>query len=217
MLFIQESKLEVVNPRLWRSLAGHGPFSGDFVSSVGTVGGLITLWNEKFFTIEEKVSANRFMLLVGSIKSKNFRCGFGNIYAPNDDRERQAFWMELGSIIKGFDIPWCLGGDFNAVRNKDEKIGVVQNSSSMSHFSLFIDDIGYMDLPMSGGKFTWCSNRRDPSYSRLDRFLIFSEFMLVFQQLVRKCLPRSLSDHNAVLLMVESTNWGPKPFKFFNH
>ena len=65
MLFIQESKLEVVNPRLWRSLAGHGPFSGDFVSSVGTAGGLITLWNEKFFTIEEKVSANRFMLLVG--------------------------------------------------------------------------------------------------------------------------------------------------------
>ena len=49
MLFIQESKLEVVNPRFWHFLADHGPLSGDFVSSIGVVGGLITLWNEKFF------------------------------------------------------------------------------------------------------------------------------------------------------------------------
>ena len=161
--------------------------------------------------------ANRYMLVVGSIKSKNFRCGFGNIYAPNDDSEREAFWGELGSVIKNFDIPWCLGGGFNAVKNVEEKIGVVHNTSSMSQFSHFIDDIGCMDIPMSGGKFTWCSNRRDPSYSRLDRFLISSEFVLVFQHLAQHCLPRSLSDHNAVLLMAETTNWGPKPFKFFNH
>ena len=77
-----------------------------------------------------------------------------------------------------------LGGDFNVVRNKAEKIGVVHNTSSMSHFSHFINDIGCMDLPMSGGKFTWCSNRRDPSYSRLDRFLISPEFVFIFQQLV---------------------------------
>ena len=161
--------------------------------------------------------ANRYMLVVGSIKSKYFRCGFGNIYAPNDDSEREAFWGELGSVIKNFDIPWCLGGGFNAVKNVEEKIGVVHNTSSMSQFSHFIDDIGCMDIPMSGGKFTWCSNRRDPSYSRLDRFLISSEFVLVFQHLAQHCLPRSLSDHNAVLLMAETTNWGPKPFKFFNH
>ena len=123
MVFIQESKLEEVNPRVWRFLTGHGQFSGEFVSSVGAAGGLITLWNEKFFSFEQKIVANRFMRVVGIIGSRNLRCGFGNIYAPNDNTERQAFWAKLGSVIKNFDIPWCLGGDFNAVRWKKRKLG----------------------------------------------------------------------------------------------
>ena len=139
---------------------------------MGAAGGLISLWDEQFFMVESKVVSNRYILLVGEIKSKNFKCGFGNIYAPNDDRERQSFWEELGTLIKNMEIPWCLGGDFNSVRCEDEKIGMVLNHSAMSHFSHFIDDIGCMDIPLSDGKFTWCNNRLDPSYSRLDRFLM---------------------------------------------
>ena len=110
-----------------------------------------------------------------------------------------------------------LGGDFNSVRSDEEKIGVVFNYPVMSQFSQFINDIGCMDIPLSGGRFTWCSNRLNPSYSRLDRFLISPEFMIVFQKLVQKASPRSLSDHNVVLLVVDEINWGPNPFKFFNH
>ena len=54
MLFIQELKLEVVNPRLWHFLVGHGSFSREYVSSVDTIGGLLSLWDEKFFTVEKK-------------------------------------------------------------------------------------------------------------------------------------------------------------------
>ena len=98
------------------------------------------------------------------------------------------------------------GGHFNIVRNMDEKFGVVHNLSTMIHFSQFIDEIGCMDLPLSRGKFTWCNNRKDPSYSRLDRFLISSKFLLVFQNLVQQSLLRSLSDHNVVLLTVDAMN-----------
>ena len=45
------------------------------------------------------------------------------------------------------DISWCLGGDFNAIRNEEEKVKVVYNTSVMNHFSQFIDEIGCMDLP----------------------------------------------------------------------
>ena len=38
MIFIQESKLEAVDSRLW-----HGPQAGEFVSSVGAAGGLISM------------------------------------------------------------------------------------------------------------------------------------------------------------------------------
>ena len=123
--------------------------------------------------------------------------------------------LELSLKILNYHGVW--GCDFNTVRSEDEKIGVVHNLSAMIHFSQFIDEIDYMDLPMSGSKFIWCSNRRDPSYSKLDRFLISLEFFLVFQNFVQQSLPRSLSNHNTVRLMVDAVNWGLKPFKFFNH
>ena len=88
MLFIQESKLKAVNPRLWHFLVGHGSFSMEYVSSVWAVGGLLSLWDEKFFMVENKVVSYRYILLVGMIKSKNSISNFGNIYVPNDDRER---------------------------------------------------------------------------------------------------------------------------------
>ena len=109
MVFIQESKLEIVTLRTFHSLGGNGSISGEFTSSVGAAGGLITMWDDNFFTVESKLVAQRFILLVGVIKLQTFKCGFGNIYAPNDDRERQVFWNELGTVINNIEIPWCLG------------------------------------------------------------------------------------------------------------
>ena len=63
---------------------------------------------------------------------------------------------------------------------------MIFNHSVMSQFFQFIEEIGCMDIPLSGGRFTWCSNKVEPSYSRLHRFLSSPEFMLVFQKLVQK-------------------------------
>ena len=110
-----------------------------------------------------------------------------------------------------------LGGDFNTVRCVEEKMGAVYNKSAMAQFSNFIEECGLLDLPMSGGKFTWSNNRLETTYCRLDRFLISPGFLCEFPKVTQKVLPRSLSDHNAILLADEGVNWGPKPFKFFNY
>ena len=136
----------------------------------------------------------------------NFKCGFGNIYASNDDRERQAFWEELGIVINSMEISWCLRGDFNTVRSVEEKIGSGFNYSAMFQFSSFIEEIGCIDLPLTGGKYTWSSNRVEPTYCRLDRFLISPRISLTFANLKQNVLPRSLSDHNAISLAIEKIN-----------
>ena len=110
-----------------------------------------------------------------------------------------------------------MGGDFNVVRRSGEKIGAAYNQAAMTDFSNFIEEAGLMDLPLSGGRFTWSSNRVDPTFCRLDRFLVSPSFMLTFQNLIQSILPRSLSNHHAISLAADITNWGPRPFKFFNH
>ncbi|XVF06594.1 hypothetical protein REPUB_Repub06bG0062400 [Reevesia pubescens] len=52
---------------------------------------------------------------------------------------------------------------------------------------------------------------------RLDRFLVAASFVERFSCLSQRCLPRSLSVHNPIVLSKTSIDWGPKPFKFFNH
>ncbi|XVE89968.1 hypothetical protein DITRI_Ditri20bG0039100 [Diplodiscus trichospermus] len=146
-----------------------------------------------------------------------YRCGFGNIYAPNEDAEKEVLWAELKQAMSNFEVSWCLGGDFNVIRHPEEKIGASFNFAAMSQFSDFIEETGLMDLPLMRGQFTWCSNRAFPTFCRLDRFLVDPEFLLKFQGLYQKLLPWSLSDHHLVSLEVESINWGPKPFKIFNY
>ena len=99
----------------------------------------------------------------------------------------------------------------------DERIGTATNTQGINSFSNFINELQLVDLPLYGAKFTWGSNRERPSHSRLDRFWVSTEVLLSFPDVKQKAKPKSLSDHNPILLMVENLNWGPTPFKFFNY
>ncbi|KAE8663830.1 Serine/threonine-protein kinase Nek2 [Hibiscus syriacus] len=67
------------------------------------------------------------------------------------------------------------------------------------------------------GKFTWCINRDSPAFVKLDRFLVNSRFLSIYPYAVQILLPKSLSDHNAILLEGSAVNWGPKLFRLFNY
>lgn len=56
--------------------------------------------------------------------------------------------------------------------NKEERLGVgsVINRRDMENFKGFINDMGIVDVPCVGGKFTWY-NSNGKAMSRLDRFL----------------------------------------------
>ena len=60
-------------------------------------------------------------------------------------------------------------GDFNEVRNEQEKKGCSYRSRIMDEFDQWINDMELIDLPLSGRKFTW---RRGSSCSKLDCFVV---------------------------------------------
>ena len=79
------------------------------------------------------------------------------------------------------------------------EIGATYNLSAMSQFSNFIKEYGLMDIPLSGGRFTWCSHKSEATFCRLNRFLFSLGVMYEFPKMMQKVLPRSLLDHNAVV------------------
>ena len=52
----------------------------------------------------------------------HFVWAFTGVYGPNSDRDRSFFWEELSSLCSWWDVPWCVGGDFNVVWFPSERL-----------------------------------------------------------------------------------------------
>lgn len=103
------------------------------------------------------------------------------------------------------------------VRSPEERRGKgsQDRSREMREFNEFIGNSNLVDLPLGRRKFTWYRDNVQ-SCSRLDRFLLSTEWMGQWPILVQLGMKRKIFDHAAVLLKDEVKDWGPKPFKFLN-
>ena len=121
-------------------------------------------------------------------------------------------WEELTGLISWWDVPCCLGGDFNIICFPSERLGLASHIQAMYGFSDFISLHGLMDIPMEG-LYTWSNTS---STSRLDRSLfslLLADHFTLFSQ---KMLSGVLSDHYPILLEGGSHQRGRTPFHFEN-
>ncbi|CAH1446166.1 unnamed protein product [Lactuca virosa] len=100
-------------------------------------------------------------------------------------------------------------------RSAEERFGSVFCSSSAEDFNNFIDDVGGVDVPMIGKKFTRVDSS-NVKLSKLDRFLVSEGVSDRFQGLQVAVLDRLWSDHSPILLHEVKVAYGPPPFRFFN-
>ncbi|EOY01609.1 Uncharacterized protein TCM_011459 [Theobroma cacao] len=137
--------------------------------------------------------------------------------ASREERLKIELWDTLIEKMREFEVPWCLGGDFNVVLRLDERLGAYSDHKEMEASQNFVNTDELVDLPMADSKFAWANNRDDVVFSSLDRFLVDELMLERFQFMRQWCLPSSLSYHNSVVLGEKCVQWGPKLFRFFNH
>ncbi|CAN1135893.1 hypothetical protein LINPERHAP2_LOCUS9138, partial [Linum perenne] len=95
-------------------------------------------------------------------------------------------------------------GDFNCVLNRSEKEGDLSpNPKAIADFHAFILDLQLIDVGFSGPTFTW-SNKQHISQkvisSRLDRFLISSQWLDAWPEMAVTHITTSSPDHLATHL-----------------
>ncbi|XP_039003298.1 uncharacterized protein LOC120130004 [Hibiscus syriacus] len=123
-----------------------------------------------------------------------------------------------GESEKGFSaVEFSMDKDEMELTWQEEKLGKYMNENSIAWFREFLFQASLMDLSLVGGSFNWGNNREDPTFVRLDRFLVSDDFLGLFPDVVQLLLPKSISDHNAMALESSKLNWGPKPFRLFNY
>lgn len=79
-----------------------------------------------------------------------------------------------------------------------------------------VDRLDLVNLLLGGGRWTWSNRRENPSWSRIDRFLISNSLLLQCTGLSQKLLNRPIFDHFPICLIPKGIIWGPTPFGLDN-
>lgn len=122
----------------------------------------------------DSVIGDFFVSVLYKSKEEKGVWAFSGVYGPCDQNLMSVLWEELNRLKRGWQAPWCAGGDFSAVRCPEERLGGKRFSRHMQGFNNFIQEFGLVDLPLQGATFTWSNGRVS---SRLDRFLCLVEWL----------------------------------------
>lgn len=97
-------------------------------------------------------------------------------------------------------------GDFNDCLSASKKSGGPVNKARCDRFATNLDRCNLLDLGSSGARFTWSGQRRGhiQTMIRLDRVMATTSWRLRFDDARVRVLPRTHSDHNAVLLVTRA-------------
>ncbi|XP_058783711.1 uncharacterized protein LOC131658435 [Vicia villosa] len=216
VFFLQESKLSSVSEDVARSFWGNLDVDFSFSESEGRSGGIIILWKASSISVVFSFRGTSFLGIKVSWKNKFFY--FFNVYAACSLPIKRSMWKELVELKKRFDDgDWLIGGDFNAIKRRSERVGVSFSThrAGWGEFSNFIDMCGLIDVPCKGKKFSWFSGD-GKSKSRLDRFLVDGNIISSWGVVGKLIGQRVVSDHCPVWLVVDKEDWGPKPFNLNN-
>lgn len=113
------------------------------------------------------------------------------------------------TLTQAYNIPFIIMGDFNKIKDPRERLGCEGTTRIMVEFGDRIEEIGLIDFPFFGCKYTWkCGS----SFSRLDRVLMSPIWFDKYEALKLWGLKCSISNHVPRLVESNVHDWGLRPF-----
>ncbi|KAK1303617.1 hypothetical protein QJS10_CPB11g00821 [Acorus calamus] len=208
--------MENFSPRDLRCVGGNR--LSDYVAkpSVGMSGGIVVAWNaSRWKKIDAQILNYSVSVILEDLNS-HWRWVLSGVYGPNADAERESFWQELSGVKAGWNLPWCLMGDFNITRFIEDRNREGVITGHMARFSEWIAAEGLSDISLSNHCYTWSNMRAAPSLARLDRILIDDRWEDNFPSCSLRGLPRVTSDHSPLLFVGGNQSRRSCYFKFEN-
>ncbi|KAJ1265191.1 hypothetical protein BS78_08G060300, partial [Paspalum vaginatum] len=98
------------------------------------------------------------------------------VYGPAPEEFKSPFLSELVRAWQQNPLPTFIGGDFNIMRSSKEK-----NSNKYSNrwpflFNAVIDSFYLQEIDITGRQFAWANSLPQPTYKKLDRVLMTTEW-----------------------------------------
>ncbi|XP_071714280.1 uncharacterized protein [Rutidosis leptorrhynchoides] len=211
----QETRCKTVSDQWVENLWGNGNFGYIQKEVIGKSGGLLLIWDKGCFEVSNAMGNEFFLAIRGKWKSTGQESFIVNIYGPHDDEGKKLMLDSLDNILGANDSAWLLCGDFNEVRDKNDRLNSQFVQYRANRFNRFISSNKLIEIPISGRKFTRISDD-GTKFSKLDRFFVMDKFLSLWDDLSIIALDRKLSDHVPLILRDKVIDYGPKPVKVFD-
>ena len=130
MILLQETKKLSFAELFVRSIWPNDDLGYIGVDAEGSAGACCACGSLMFFSL-------RIVAVLGTSFCYQVWFIIGIVYAPNDCRDRSQLWKVLTNLKASFPKPWCLGEDFNEIKNIGEQIGCVKCDRGMQKFNEF--------------------------------------------------------------------------------
>lgn len=210
---IQETKWNDINFNFYsRLLPSFFDRNVVVVHAQNSAGGILIAWNRSYQLLNSWSTRHTCTALLRQTSTGGI-FQITNVYGPSTDDGKEAFISELHHISTLVQYPWILGGDFNLVRWMIDRSSNRVNFRLMTLFNDFIRDAALIDVPLQNRRYTWASNRPQPSHSRIDRIFVDPTLSQLFTMVSLKALPNVVSDHAPLLLSCSNEATPRRKFK----
>ncbi|KAK4384284.1 hypothetical protein Sango_3076200 [Sesamum angolense] len=147
-----------------------------FVHYAGPGNRIWIAWNDELIDVEFLNVGSQFVHCRVLIHELHETILITVVYGANEVSARRELWQGLIELaVTVGNVPWLVGGDFNAVLVMSEVSGASGDIRvAMNEFNDCILQTGLLSMPMQGERFTWhnCSLDGRSLWKRLHRLLV---------------------------------------------
>jgi hypothetical protein len=116
------------------------------LDSRGASCGVLILWDRRAVEKINKCVGECSVAVTFRNVEDHLTWAFAGVYDPNFDGDRRFLWDKLAGLLSWWNLPWCIGGDFNVTIFPNERSGEARLCLAMVEFFDFISEQGLMDL-----------------------------------------------------------------------
>ncbi|KAK4381760.1 Retrovirus-related Pol polyprotein from type-2 retrotransposable element R2DM [Sesamum angolense] len=191
-----------------------------FVDYSGPGNRIWIAWNDDFIDVDILNIGSQFVHCRVLMHEMHEHILITVVYGANEVSARRELWQGLTELAESADLPWLVGGDFNAVLDMSEVSGASGDIRvAMHEFNDCIIQTGLISLPMQGERFSWhnCSMDGRSLWKRLDRMFVNDAWLEHWPNLFYTCLTPRTSDHSPLILKGDSRDVQVSMFRFDNY
>lgn len=185
MLCLQETKWKEDDIQNVREAVGAKYMSYVVLTAIGTAGGVLLAWDANLMTLVDKQVGVYTLSVDLMVNIDTSVLRVTGVYGPSNQRDKFAFFEELKEAKSTIAMPLMVAGDFNVTLNLQDRSNLNHHVNQMRGFRGLIEQLELIDLPLHGRRYTWSNERENPTFVRLDKFLVSTEWIHSFSNTVQ--------------------------------